>query len=449
MQTTTRSRIALALLLAAPLALAEPPESVVTPPDEASVPQPADVVGWYAAGGEEFARITWRADTWLTPQNTRGYWLVLLEQQWIDPVNRDAGGTLYWYRTPEERRTLVPQRDVDGFVTGLIWRRENDSDLRLARKPGPYHDSLARFASVDGAEIASTLMMPARATPADPVPGVVIIQGSGESSRDNQWAMTFADAMARAGVAVLYPDKRGSGQSTGVWQGMGFDTLAADAVGAMRTLRADPRVDPARTGFVGLSQGGWIAPLAARELGDTAFNVSVSGTVVTPGEQLRHEVAQDFAREGLSDEQVARLLGVVDLSAEWVRTGKGWGRYLEALDELRADEALAGIAAGFPIDRGVPMLRFMQKVHDYDPAPLWMELGTPALFMYGRLDERDNIPVEETVRRIEAMSRTAPEGTFELEVYEDTGHALFDADTGWVRRDVLKRLVGWIGERTE
>lgn len=443
MQTHTISVVALTLFLAAP-ALAQGPESVLTPPAEPAVAQPGDVVGWYAAGGQELARLTWRADTWLTPQNTRGYWLVLLEQGWVDPVNRDGRGMLYWYRTPEERRTLEPQRDGTGEVTGLIWRREGDTDLRLARRPGPYDDSLVGFTSADGAEIAATLMMPAGASEAERVPGVVIIHGSGESSRDNHWAMTFADAMARAGIGVMYPDKRGSGQSKGTWAGIGFETFAEDGVAAMRALREDPRIDPGRTGFVGLSQGGWIAPLAARMVGDTAFNVSVSGTVVTPGEQLRHEVAQDFERAGLTDVQVDRLLGAVDLSAQWVRTGKGWGDYLEALDALRTDEALAPIVEGFPIDRKVPMLRFMQKVHDYDPTPLWIGLGTPALFLYGRLDESDNIPVDETVRQIEAMKRVTPEGTMTVEVYEEAGHALFDAETGWVRRDVLERLVGWI-----
>ena len=42
-------------------------------------------------------------------------------------------------------------------------------------------------------------------------------------------------------------------------------------------------------GLLGMSQGGWIAPVVAAQSGDVSFVVSMSGAAVTPEEQLLHE----------------------------------------------------------------------------------------------------------------------------------------------------------------
>ncbi len=436
----------LAAALVAPLVLLALGASGGTDP----TPDPLDdVVGWYRVGTERPACVTFRAANAASDDPNPGYWFVHLDRRWLDALSPAPGEhDLRWIRAGQSR-PLDVRRGPDGRVESLIWRREGQTDARLTRTEGPYEQREVRFEAPDGTALVATMMIPSDATAEAPAPGVAIIHGSGGSSRDNHWAFMIADAIARSGVAVVYPDKRGSGQSGGEWEGVGFETLAGDAAAAMRALREDPRVDPDRTGFVGLSQGGWIAPLAAQRLGDTAFNVSVSGTVVTPAEQIRHEVAQDFRRAGLDEAQVARLLEAVDLSTRWLRTGKGWGAYLQALGELRADPALVEIAAGFPDDRSAPLLRFMRRVHDFDPTPIWIGLGEPALFLYGRLDESDNVPVEETVARIEGMRRVTPEDVFTVRVFPEMGHALADPETGWVSEEALRALTGWIGERVE
>ena len=98
--------------------------------------------------------------------------------------------------------------------------------------------------------------------------------------------------LAEAGFAVLLPDKRGSGRSEGDWRDTSFNALAADARAAVDVLKRQPGIDPDRIGLLGISQGGWIGPLAAHGHSDVAFVINVSGAALTPREQTTTKSAR-------------------------------------------------------------------------------------------------------------------------------------------------------------
>src|ERR1700676_3789475 len=79
---------------------------------------------------------------------------------------------------------------------------------------------------------------------------VVLIHGSGPQSR---WGTNryVADRFARAGIAALAYDKRGSGDSGGDWRTATYADLARDALAAVALLAARPDIDPARIGVHG------------------------------------------------------------------------------------------------------------------------------------------------------------------------------------------------------
>src|SRR5690606_36340232 len=90
------------------------------------------------------------------------------------------------------------------------------------------------------------------------------------------------------GVAAFVYDKRGTGGSAGEYT-QDFHALAGDAVAALAEAR---RLHPAgfsAAGFVGASQGGWVAPLA-RSRSDAVFVAALHGlaesTLAENGEQV-------------------------------------------------------------------------------------------------------------------------------------------------------------------
>jgi len=110
---------------------------------------------------------------------------------------------------------------------------------------------------------------------------VVFIHGSGKQTRNLKWAERFA----RDGIAALVYDKRGAGKSGGEYEGdqsvseKNILLLADDAVAALHVLSTRPELKGAPAGFAGISQAGWIAPLAAQRSGLAKFLVLWSGPV--------------------------------------------------------------------------------------------------------------------------------------------------------------------------
>ena len=114
----------------------------------------------------------------------------------------------------------------------------------------------------------------------------VIIHGSGSSRRNSKWYLSVTRHLQDNGIAVLLPDKRGCEKSEGIWVGADFQDLAGDTLAAVAYVRAQHRFANSRVGLVGMSQGGWIAPVVAAGNEDIGFVVSMSGSTVTTDQQL-------------------------------------------------------------------------------------------------------------------------------------------------------------------
>jgi pimeloyl-ACP methyl ester carboxylesterase len=122
---------------------------------------------------------------------------------------------------------------------------------------------------------------------------VVLVHGSGNETRMQE----FAALLAASGCAVLTYDKRGVGESGGVYAGPEVGTnnidsanlhlLAQDARTAVNLLKQ--KLPSLPIGLLGFSQAGWIIPLAAIDNPLVKFMVLFSGPTLTTLEQLRFQ----------------------------------------------------------------------------------------------------------------------------------------------------------------
>lgn len=304
------------------------------------------------------------------------------------------------------------------------------------------------YASADGVTLAGLLILPEGE---GPFPGAVIIQGSGDSDRTNYWARSIANALAASGVVTLLPDKRGSGLSGGDWRTASFETLAADALAGLRLVAARPEVKRGAVGLVGLSQGGHIAPLAAAASPEVAWVVDVSGAAVSMIEQIRHEMRNTAEQAGLSPGDVERVLEIQHLAERYVESGE-WEPYAVALRQAEGS-AIARIAAGFPQTPDSPVWSWARLNGYYDPIPHWAEVRVPILVAYGQEDEKDNVPVAESVRRLRSALAGAGHPDFTIRVFPGSGHGLWEPGHEHrhhpeLRRDFVDLLTRWVRERT-
>src|SRR5919197_2088517 len=150
------------------------------------------------------------------------------------------------------------------------------------------------FNGSGGLTLHGTVLAPPSTT--TPRPGVVLITGSG-SGVPREHLLTEATEFARRGMAVLIYDKRSAGYTQ---FRRSYSELADDALGAVGALRAQPGVDPAKVGIWGLSEGGWVAPLAASRSAEVAFVIVVGGNAMPPIRQQTWNEASALRRKGVS-----------------------------------------------------------------------------------------------------------------------------------------------------
>ena len=123
-------------------------------------------------------------------------------------------------------------------------------------------------------------------------PAIVLITGSGSQDRDetifnHKPFFVIADALTKAGFAVLRMDDRGVGSSEGDPSKATTKDLSEDIYAGVRALHMQSGIDTTRIGLIGHSEGGMIAQiLAATYPQDIAFICSMAGLGISGFEVL-------------------------------------------------------------------------------------------------------------------------------------------------------------------
>ncbi len=83
-----------------------------------------------------------------------------------------------------------------------------------------------------------------------------------------------------------------------------FMDLCGDGLAGIDLLEKRANIQSNQIGVWGLSQGGWLGPLAASRLKQVSFVIAVSGRGVTPGEQMIFQYGRQLQANGLTGAQV-------------------------------------------------------------------------------------------------------------------------------------------------
>jgi pimeloyl-ACP methyl ester carboxylesterase len=269
----------------------------------------------------------------------------------------------------------------------------------------------------------------------------IIIHGSGPSDRSNPWARAVAELFVRRGVAVLLTDKRGCGESRGDWRTAGMDELAADIDAAVNHLATRSDIVRSEIGLIGLSQGGWIAPLVAARRPDVGFVTVFSGATVSYAEQSFLEMANTARQAGLPEAAVGEVLALNRAAGRFVLNGR-WEDYVAVRASVLAGAARP-IAESFPDAPDSPVWNYLRKVATFDPLPYWFAVDQPVFIAYGEEDERDNVPVTESVRRIQFVASTLQKPDLTVVVAPRVGHALWNDQRAFAP-EITGALDAWL-----
>ncbi len=207
---------------------------------------------------------------------------------------------------------------------------------------------------------------------------------------------------ASVGIGVFAYDKRGTGVSGGRYS-QNYLMLATDAIHAMREAKRLAGDRAGRIGYQGGSQGGWVAPLAAR-IEPVDFVIVSFGLAVSPLDEDREAIEFDMERGGFGPEIKAKALEIGDATAQIVVSN-----FTEGYEQLAAVKRKYGNEPWFKSVRGNITWYLLAESEEtirkdgprllegvpaqYDPMPVLTNLDVPQLWILGAQD-RDAPPVE-------------------------------------------------------
>ncbi len=285
----------------------------------------------------------------------------------------------------------MKMRLVFAVLVICLFGCSDDSDDSMV---GPGLDANGNFSVSNGdIEIAGTLDLPPTQ---GPHPVIIIVPGSGRSTRED--ASLATQLFVPQGIAVLRYDKRGVGESTGVFEAPGAETsirifadLASDVLALVGFLKSRPEINAEKIGLFGTSQGGWIVPLVASQSADVAFTICASGATNTVG---------------ISD--------YYDLLADNL--------------SLSIDEVIA-------------MLPDFSGVHGFDPLPHLQALTVPGLWLYGG-EDRSN-PTQADIAILEKLIADLGKD-FTILLLPFSNHDLIDVRTNELDPELIQSLLDWV-----
>lgn len=272
-------------------------------------------------------------------------------------------------------------------------------------------------------DLRGTVLLPSGS---GPFPAIVFLHGSGPQVRGG--FERFAKEFAALGIASLYYDKRGTGESKGAWWASSLDDLANDAVAAVSHLKTMKEIDPSRIGFWAVSQGGWVAPLAVSKAPGTAFLVIISGGGATPRESEMFAYRNHFKRMGLSSADTTKAFEVLDTYFGYLATGKDRDKVVAKLAEIRSG-TLAPLAE--QLDKILPSEKNRPNwswVATYDPAAHIARLQCPVLLIFGDRDTEQ--PAETAAARWREALAKGGNDRATIVVFPGADHTIRVPNTG-------------------
>ncbi len=337
--------------------------------------------------------------------------------------------------------TFALERSANGDIAAIRWHVPNGPDRVLTRLPFAAQKSVS-YAGPAG-RISGTLYLPRTA---GPHPAVVLVGGSGPTSRDNLFLR--AREFLRLGLAVLSLDKRGVGATDGDYFRSSLEDYADDATASLTWLRRQPGIDATRVGMHGHSQGGWVAPWAATKAAQPpAWLIITSGGPIAPAEQELWRARSQTLAAGLSEPDAQAAEAFMRLKWQYGFSGRGWAEYQAAAAQASAAKWSSVVS---PILTNDPIAwSFMRRLATFDPIVQARALRMPLLVLFGDRDNEQPPAISEA--RWREVLAASNHKAFEIATIPGAGHSLwFGAESPTPLFSTPTELIGaWLTRITK
>ncbi|MEO8335908.1 MAG: alpha/beta fold hydrolase [bacterium] len=294
-----------------------------------------------------------------------------------------------------------------------------------------------------------------------PFPAVILLSGSGPEDRDESLFghkpfAVLADHLSRHGIAVLRYDDRGFAKSTGSHSRATSVDFATDANAAFRFLYNRRDIRRSAIGFVGHSEGGMIAPIAAARNDRVAFIVLLAGPGTDIVQLLLSQRRLIALSQGASNELLDKSEPIIRDILEAVRAAPDSQSAMNAIRTVLPSERLQSLGATETqrdAIAGTFTTTWMRYFIKYDPAPNLARLRIPVLALNGSKDRQ--VPPAANLAAIGVALAGNPDVT--IKELPGLNHMFQTAETGAVAEyqripetfapSALELITEWIRSR--
>ena len=357
-----------------------------------------------------------------------------------------------------------------GRSTDLVFIR-NSENIVLSRPQEPKGPFLYDIEEVTFESTEPGIMMAGTVTKPKgegPFPALILISGSGPQTRDSElmkhkpfWVL--ADYFTKKGYAVLRYDDRGVFESQGKFRGSTSADFSKDAEGAFIYMESRKDIDNKRTGFVGHSEGGMIAPIVGARNKDVDFMVLLAGPGIPIYDLMEYQLVHSYEVSGLSEDAVnkakifvPKMLKILmrdesndKIVDEFQGTSNLFYQSLKEEDQkkLGANEKMFyfSMAPSF-LD---PWMRYFLK---YSPVENLQKVQVPVLAVNGKKDVQ--VTAKENIKGIKSALKAGGNKDVKVKCFKNKNHLFQNAKTGegaeyasiteTFSPDVMEYVVKWL-----
>lgn len=281
---------------------------------------------------------------------------------------------------------------------------------------------------------------------------IIIVHGDGRGTR--RYYREMRSRFTSAGYATFIWDKPGFGESKGKFtEGKVIQERAGILLEAIAKLGKQESIDPDMIGVWGVSQAGYVIPLALEQNARINFMILVGAPGENGIKQTAYFVGQQVQCEGHTEMEALEADSLAEgvLGAQTYDEYKTYGNVLLACYPIVKE---IGFMAGIlPEDRW--RVRSRDGESFFDPVEIIKNTAVPALVFFGELDK--NVDPIQGASAYRAAINEAGNGYSKVVVFPGVDHDMIPCKTGCMSERMarsrwrahsgyLEDMIQWLSE---
>ncbi len=275
----------------------------------------------------------------------------------------------------------------------------NNKQLNKSLSQGEFQQERIEFVSLKDT-LVGYLSIPKEA---NHYPVVVVIHSAGQGNHDYYLYNHLKETLARINIGVFTYDRRGFGESQGNFNSASLEDLAKDALSAIDVLKRRKDIDKEKIGLYGISQGGWIAPLAyTLKPEEISYMILVSSCGVSPSEQMIYSATTTLQMNGYSEQDIEKARYVRNITDDYYRGIKDKQSTQQELDLFKSEDWFNEIYLPVNKEGSLPdnpkLTKWINEM-DFRPEKYFNQIKIPIAIFYGETDRWVPIKISKEIWR--------------------------------------------------